>query len=455
VPTDVIMPALGMAQETGKVLRWLKRQGDSVREGEPLLEIETDKATVELEAPASGVLADVSAAEGDEVPVGRVIARIVGLGELSAEESAPVEASAAAAAPAPAAEAPPAAAQMPTAPAPVPAAPAASTAPGTALSPTPALVPPSAPTPPSAVKAGRVAASPKARRLAAEYGVDLRALAGAGSGPGGAVLAADVLAAVRAGAAAPAPVPGPAPVEAPGTAPGRAGGPPPAGAPAATPALPNVWRRMAERTTQSWTSVPHFFLLREAHAGRLVTWREKAAARLGVDLTYTDLLVKLVATALREHPRLNARWQDGAIVTSEAINVGIAVATDDGLVVPVIGGADRLSLDQVARRRAELVERARAGRLRPEDLAGGTFTISNLGMYGIDAFTAIINPPQAAILAVGRIAPRVVPAGARAAVRPMLWLALSCDHRVVDGARGAAFLQTLAELIEEPLGLLQ
>jgi len=452
VPTDVIMPALGMAQETGKVLRWLKRQGDSVREGEPLLEIETDKATVELEAPASGVLADVSAAEGDEVPVGRVIARIVAPDELPAEGSAPVQASAAVAASAPAAEAPPAAAQMPAAPAPVPTAPAASTVPGP---PTPAPVAPSAPAPPSAARAGRVAASPKARRLAAEHGVDLRTLAGAGSGPGGAVLAVDVLAAVRADAAAPAPVAGPATVEVPGAAPGRAGGPPPVGAPAATAALPTVWRRMAERTTQSWTSVPHFFLLREAHAGRLVTWREKAAARLGVDLTYTDLLVKLVATALREHPRLNARWQDDAIVTSEAINVGIAVATDDGLVVPVIGGADRLSLDQAARRRAELVERARAGRLRPEDLAGGTFTISNLGMYGVDAFTAIINPPQAAILAVGRIAPRVVPAGARAAVRPMLWLALSCDHRVVDGARGAAFLQTLADLIEEPLGLLQ
>ncbi|MDR7523763.1 MAG: dihydrolipoamide acetyltransferase family protein [Armatimonadota bacterium] len=381
MPTHVIMPALGVAQETGKVLRWLRREGDSVRQGEPLLEIETDKATVELEAPASGILSAISAAEGETVPVGRTIAHILGPGEVQA--------------------APPAAPSPPPAPAPV----------GPA----------------------RVAASPKARRLARERGVDLTGLVG--SGPGGAVLASDVPEAAVVGATPGQPV---------------------AGLPAAAgPEVGTVWRLMAERTLTSWTTAPHFFLLRDVDATRLIAWREHYQKRAGAEVTYTDLLVRLVATALGAHPHLNARWNAGRIVFHEGIHIGVAVATEGGLVVPVIHDAGRLSLGEIVRRRADLVERARAGRLRPDDIQGGTFTISNLGMYGVDAFTAIINPPQASILAVGRIAGRVVPVDGQPAVRPMMLLCLSCDHRVVDGARGAQFLGALVDLIEEPASLVE
>jgi pyruvate dehydrogenase E2 component (dihydrolipoyllysine-residue acetyltransferase) len=360
MPSDVIMPALGMAQETGKVLRWLKAEGDAVQKGEPLLEIETDKVTVEVEAPATGTLAALSAAEGADVPVGQVIAVVLGDGE------------------------------------------AASAA-------------------PSAARPRRPLASPKARRLAADRGVDLGALAG--SGPNGAVVAADI----------------------PDT--------PAAAAPAAS-AVPagSVWRVMAARTTESWQQVPHFYLRREVDASRLLSWREAARAR-HERVSVTDLLVKLAAEALVRHPGVNATWDDGSVRPLPEVNVGIAVAVDDGLVVPVVRGADRQSLAQVTSRRIELVEAARAGRLRPDDVTGGTFTISNLGMYGVDSFDAIVNAPQAAILAVGRILDRIVPLDGHPAVRPMLHLNVSFDHRVVDGARGAEFLQTLASLVEEPAGL--
>jgi pyruvate dehydrogenase E2 component (dihydrolipoamide acetyltransferase) len=215
----------------------------------------------------------------------------------------------------------------------------------------------------------------------------------------------------------------------------------------------SIWRRMAERTSQSWQA-PHFFLTREVDARRLLSWRESVRSREGYEsVTHTDLLVKVAAEALRRHPRANAAWADGRISGSGEVNVGIAVAVDDGLVVPVVHGADRLSLREIASRRAAVVAAARAGKLRPQDVSGGTFTISNLGMYGVDAFLAIINAPQAAILAVGRIADRVVAEDGAPTVRPSLVLTLSCDHRVLDGARGAQFLETLVGLIEEPAGI--
>ncbi|HEX8035202.1 MAG TPA: dihydrolipoamide acetyltransferase family protein, partial [Ktedonobacterales bacterium] len=210
---------------------------------------------------------------------------------------------------------------------------------------------------------------------------------------------------------------------------------------------------MAERTTQSWTTVPHFFLVREVNAAQLVAWRKRATQQVSDTITYTDLLVKIVAEALRRHPRINASWSTGTIVTNEEVNVGLAVATEDGLVVPVIRQADDLSLRAIARQRADLVARAQTAQLRLRDLQGGTFTISNLGMYGIDAFNAIINAPQAAILAVGRIVDRVVPVDGQPSVQPTLTLSLSCDHRVVDGARGAEFLATVAKLVEQPSDL--
>ncbi len=267
------------------------------------------------------------------------------------------------------------------------------------------------------------AASPKARRLATERGVDIQALRG--SGPGGAILVADVFAAT-----------------------------PSAAARAEAPGVGTVWRIMAERMTASWTTAPHFYLVREVIVSRLVSWRDRARKQTGARITYTDLLVKLVAAALAQHPGVNASWKDGAIVRNADINIGLAVAIDAGLVVPIIHRADTLSLADIAARREDMVSRGQAGKLRPADIQGGGFTISNLGMYGVDAFNAIVNPPQAAILAVGRIADRVIALNGQPAVQPTMMLTLSCDHRALDGARGAQFLGALADLIEEPLALL-
>lgn len=216
----------------------------------------------------------------------------------------------------------------------------------------------------------------------------------------------------------------------------------------------NIWRIMADRMTASWTSAPHFYLVREVNVGRLVTWRERASKQSGARITYTDLLVRLVAATLGQHPAANASWKDGGILGNTEINIGLAVAITDGLVVPVLHRADTLTLKDIAARREDLVARAQAGKLRPADIQGGGFTISNLGMYGVDAFSAIVNPPQAAILAVGRIADRVVAVNGKPAVQPTMVLTLSCDHRALDGARGAQFLGALADLIEEPLALL-
>jgi pyruvate dehydrogenase E2 component (dihydrolipoamide acetyltransferase) len=379
--SDVIMPALGMAQETGKVVRWLKAEGETVAKGEPLLEVETDKVTVELESPADGILAGISAAEGADVPVGETIAFVLAVGETVPEPVAAVPSEVATVVPRPSRSE--ADVQAP------------------------------------AGGRRRSLASPKARRIAAERGVDLAALAG--SGPGGAVVAADLDGSAAASNGV---------------------------------TVPAIWRLMAERTTQSWQSVPHFYLRREVDASRLQSWRAAARARPGQErASHTDLLVRLVAEALRRHPRVNSSWSDGAVVRSERINVGIAVAVDDGLVVPVVHDADRLSLADTVARRIELVDAARAGRLRPEDVTGGTFTVSNLGMFGVDSFDAIVNAPQAAILAVGRVADRVIPVDGQPAVRPVLQLSVSFDHRVVDGARGAEFVETLASLAEEPAGL--
>jgi len=226
-------------------------------------------------------------------------------------------------------------------------------------------------------------------------------------------------------------------------------------APAAdAPRVGTIWRVMVERMTASWTTAPQFHLVREVNASRLVAWRERAVKQPGVRVTYTDLLVKLVAAAIARHPGVNASWRDGAIVRHAEINIGLAVATDDGLVVPVIHRADTLGLTELVAQREALVGRAQAGRLRPADIQGGSFTISNLGMYGVDGFTAIVNPPQAAILAVGRIADRVIAVNGQPAVQPTMMLTLSCDHRALDGARAAQFLGALADLLEEPLALL-
>ena len=385
------MPALGMAQDTGKVLRWLKPDGASVAKGEPVMEIETDKVTVEIEAPADGTLAGIRAAEGEEVPVGQVVAVVLAPGEEPPDPEPRItrEVEAVAASPAPDGAAPAEPAPAPT--------------------------------------GRRPLASPKARRLAAERGVDVESVAG--SGPGGAVVAADVDAAVSADAE----------VEA---------------APEAAPEVGSVWRVMAERTTQSWQTVPHFYLRREVDATRFLSWREAARRRPGCeDLSPTDLLVRVAAEALLRHPRVAASWRDGKLVSADRVAVAVAVATDAGLVAPVVHDAERLDLPAIVARRKEIVAAARNGRLRPDDVSGGTFTISNLGGHGVDEFDAVVNAPQSAILAVGRILERVVSVAGQPAVRPTLKLTLSFDHRAVDGVRGAEFVDTLAALIEEPAGM--
>jgi pyruvate dehydrogenase E2 component (dihydrolipoamide acetyltransferase) len=215
-----------------------------------------------------------------------------------------------------------------------------------------------------------------------------------------------------------------------------------------------AWGRMVERLSSSWQTTPHFYLMREVNAANLMSWREKAQAQTGAKITYTDLMVKLVAMALRRHPQVNAHYLSGKLLLPADVNIGMAVATEDGLLVPVIHRADTLGLSEISAVRIDLVDRGRAGKLRLEDMQGGTFTISNLGMYDVDAFNAMVNPGQAAILAVGRIAERVVAVNGQAVVQPMMVISISFDHRVVDGARGAQFLQTLATWIENPLAIL-
>ena len=387
---SVVMPALEMAQETGKLISWLKKEGDAVAKGEPLLEVETDKAVMEVESPGDGVLAGVKVQPGAEVPVGRTIAWIVSPGETAPTEETQVESG------------------RKTAAAVTPSPPAASAATTAAPS-----------------TAREIKISPKARRLASERGVDLAHVHG--SGPGGEIFTSDIVAAIESKAAAPL---------------------------AAVDTGSPISRLMAERTTQSWTTVPHFFLVREVDAGALNEARQKLTAEVeeshGVKLTHTDLLVALVARVLAKHPRMNASWVGEGVRTNSDINMGLAMAVDEGVVAPVVHKADQAELGAIALQRRELTERARSGKLRPADIAGGTFTISNLGMFGVDAFSAIITPPQAAILAVGRIADRVVPLDGRPAIRPMMTLTLSSDHRVVDGARAAKFMRDVADAIGKP-----
>ncbi|MGZ4383692.1 MAG: dihydrolipoamide acetyltransferase family protein [Gaiellaceae bacterium] len=403
--TDVIMPALGIAQDTGKLLRWHKEAGQAVAAGEPLMEIETDKVTVDVESPASGVLAGLRAAEGDDVPVGQVVAVILADGETVEAVAVPSNGGGAAA-------------------------PAVAVAAG----PTPAKGPDGRDATARRGSSRRLV-SPKARRLARERGVELELVRG--SGARGAIVSADIEAFVGAASRQ-----GDAPF---------AAVPAPSGEPLE---MSSRWLRMGERMTESWRTAPHFVLQRDVDASRLNAWREHLRRRLPeAGVTHSDLLIRIVAASLRRNPRVNASWQDGTILLHPEVNVGLAVALEDGLVVPVLRRADELAIGEIAARRRELVDAAREGRLAPADVSGGSFTISNLGMRGVDRFQAILNPPQAAILAVGRIADRVVPVDGRPAVRPLLTLSVSFDHRIVDGLRGAEFLETLAELIEEPAGL--
>jgi pyruvate dehydrogenase E2 component (dihydrolipoamide acetyltransferase) len=398
--TSVVMPALEMAQETGKIVSWVKKEGDTIKKGEILLEVETDKAVVEIEANADGVLAAVKSQAGDVVPVGATIAWIVKPGEPVPVETAPAA---------------PAARTMTEQPKAAGPAPTGSSAPKNA----------------PAAAGGEAQISPKARRLAKELGVDIATLKG--TGPDGVITSDDVQ------AAAAAPKPAAAPAAAP---------------PAASSNLSAIARLMAERTTQSWTQAPHFFLTRELDASALNALRAKVGAGIekatSVKMTHTDLLVSIVARVLAKHPKMNASWANNAIQMNPDINISLAMAVTDGVVGAVIPKTDSAKLADISTQRHELAMRARGGKLKTSDVANGTFSITNLGMYNIDAFCAIIPPPQAAILAVGRITDRVVAVNGQPAVRPMMTLTLSSDHRVVDGAQAALFLNDLAEAIASP-----
>jgi len=412
---SVVMPALEMAQETGKLVSWKKKEGDSVKKGELLLEVETDKAVVEIEALGDGILGGITAQPGSVVPVGQTIAWLLKPGEKPPTQTAPVQTGRTGAA----------ALQMPSV--------ETSSAAGPQGDPL------------AVAAALNIRISPKARRLAKEHNVDIRAIKG--TGPAGEIVAADVLAAKGgAGTAAPAAVAAPPPITTPPAA---------AAMPADLGALSSIGKIMAERTTASWTTTPHFFVSRDVDCTELVAARKRFGAQVererGVKLTYTDLLTAVIAQTLRKHPRMNASWTGDSIKANADVNVGLAMAVTDAVVVGVLPKTDGMALGDIASRRRDLTERARANKLQPADITGATFTISNLGMYNVDSFTAIIVPPQAGILAVGAMKDRLVPVMGGIATKPMMTITLSCDHRVLDGARGAMFLHDLVEALQNPM----
>ncbi len=439
MPVQVVVPRLGLTQTDGTLVRWLKHEGDTVTKGEPILELMTDKATVEVEAPASGVLIRILHREDEVVPIGETVAFISLPGEETAPAIKPVEG-------------------MKTVPKVTPVARRVAeehgidltgvkgTGEGGAVTKEDVLAQVS--TGATARKAGveePIRASPAARRAARELGVDLSTVQA--SGPDGRITEQDVRGALASQTEI-AMKPQGRPVEG---LPSPAAGAVPI---ISSQPLRGIRQIAAERMTLSFQTTPHFYLTIELDATNLLDLRERLQKAIPTGeiykMTITDLLVKLVAAALSEHPYANASWQDGAIQLLGEVNVGVATATENGLVVPVIRGADRQSFGAIAKTREELTARAREGKLSVEDVSGGTFTISNLGMYDIDLFAGIINPPQSALLAVGKIKDRPYAVDGQVGLRPVFYITLSVDHRVMDGAQAALFLQRIAALVEQP-----
>ncbi|MBI4216442.1 MAG: 2-oxo acid dehydrogenase subunit E2 [Chloroflexi bacterium] len=378
---EVVMPQMGADMKEGRLVRWLKAQGDPVSRGEPIAEIETDKAIVAMEAFEGGILGRIIAQEGDIVPVGRVVALIVAPGEAVPEVKAPVSAAA------------------PVAPAPSPAA---------------------------AEEAGRLLASPAARRLAQERGVALGQVRG--TGPQGRITSEDVEAYLK-----------------------------PASTTPSAPDAPSSMRAaIARRMAQSKREAPHFYLTVEVDMGAALAQRESLNRGLSAQehITVTDLLVKAAALALGKFPQFNASYLEGKRVDHPATNIGIAIALPEGLIAPAVLDCAHKSLAAIAAASKDLAERSRGGVLKPEEYTGATFTVSNLGMFGVESFVAIIPPPQAAILAVGAVRPTPVVRGAQIVVAQTMKATLSADHRLVDGAEAARFLGEIKAILEEPVRLL-
>jgi pyruvate dehydrogenase E2 component (dihydrolipoamide acetyltransferase) len=453
--TKVYMEALSPTMEEGRLVTWLKNEGDDVKEGDVLAEVETDKATMELVARGSGTLRKRLIGEGDTAPVASLIGVIA-----APDEDISAIAGDAGSAPAPAA------AEAPAAPAggfskpaedAAPAAPAAPAARAEPAQPQPAAEAPAAASAPAAQQSGapgadngRVKASPLARRLAQEAGMQIGGVQG--TGPGGRIVKRDVEQAVAQGGA-----------QQPAAQAAEAAAPAPS-APAVQPStdaryrehpLSQMRKAIARRLAQSIGPVPTFYLTVEVDMGEAMALRAKVNERFakeGVKTSPNDMVIKAVAMALRHHPFVNAAWTGDAIHLYEQVHIGVAVAIEEGLITPVIRDADRKGLREIAAEVKELAGRAREKKLKPEEFTGSTFSISNLGMFGIEEFTAIINPPEAAILAVGAAGPKVVvDEEGNMAIRQRMRVTLSCDHRVIDGATGAAFLQTLKQYLEDPM----
>ena len=395
--TEVKLPRLGQGMESGTIVKWLKSEGEAVEKGDPLYELDTDKVTQEVEAEASGVLLKIAVTEG-EVAVGKTIGFIGEQGEAGAAE-------------APAKEETPAKQEA-------------------KKEEKPAEAPEPAAEPANGSTNGRIKASPLARRIARERGIELSQIRG--TGPDGRIVAEDV---ERAESAAAAPAPAAAAA--------------PSGEVESRP-LSSVRKTIARRLTEAWT-VPAFQLTVNAdmtRANELVT--KQRELNPDVRITLTDVLTKLCAQALMRHRDMNVQFAEDSLLAFPSANVGIAVAAPQGLVVPVVQGAERQTIAQIAGVRADLVGRARDAKLRAEDLEGGTFTISNLGMYDVDQFIAVLNPPQASILAVGATRDQVVPRDGDLHILPLMTMTLTCDHRAVDGATGAEFLRTIKAVLEDP-----
>ncbi|MGA1417355.1 MAG: dihydrolipoamide acetyltransferase family protein [Gemmatimonadaceae bacterium] len=416
--TKVFMEALSPTMEEGRLVSWLKQEGDAVKSGEVLAEVETDKAVMELSARGDGVLRKQVVAAGTTAAVGTLVGIIAEAGEdISAllGGAAPSGAPSAAGARAPAT--------------PTPSAPRAT--PSAAAAPAPAT------------EAGRALVSPLARRLADESGVSLGTLQG--SGPGGRIVKRDIEAALAGGAVASASVAG--------AAPARAAAPVRTGEAFEDIPLTQIRKTIAKRLSESIGPIPTFYLTAEFDLSRVAEMRSAALALgEGFKVSFNDVILKAVATALTQHPDVNAHWLGDRIRRFGGVHLGMAVATDDGLIVPVIFDADRKGLREISAEAKSLAKKARERKLKPEEFTGSSFSVSNLGMMQIDQFTAIINPPEVGILAIGAIEEKVVvgPDGGFTA-QPRLRVTMSCDHRAVDGAVGAAFLQTLRRLIENPL----